>query len=138
MERYKPAVPKKMLYPLAGLLWMIAGIILCQFALRWLLVLDNVRELSFGVIGLGLAVVFYRFGFKSIAQKNIARLHALPEQPCLFAFASWQSYLIIASMMTMGIMLRHSSIPKEYLAIPYEAMGVVLLAGSISYYRAWR
>ena len=134
MEKYKPAVPRKVLYIFAGLLWTIAGIILCQFSLRWLIVVEWIPGIGFGLSGLFLAIFFYQKGFKSVVRKNLERLHSLPERPCLFAFAGWNSYLVIAAMMTMGMMLRHSAIPKLYLAVPYEAMGGALLIGSVQYY----
>ena len=132
LEKYKPAVPRNILFLLAGLLWSVAGIILCQFAIRWLLTVAWDQELKYGLLGLVLAFVFYHIGFKSIIKNNLSRLRSLPERPCVFAFASWKSYFMIALMMTMGIMLRHSSVPKYYLAVPYEAMG------SVSYYFSWR
>ncbi|MDD8017337.1 MAG: hypothetical protein PHP42_03070 [Bacteroidota bacterium] len=138
MGKYKPAVPKSILFILAGLLWSVAGIILCQYALRWLMAVTWEQEAAFGIVGLVFAFIIYQAGFKAIVKKNLSRLHALPERPCLFAFASWKSYLLIGVMIMMGILLRHSAVPKYYLAVPYEAMGSVLVIGSISYYRSWR
>ena len=43
--------------------------------------------------------------------------------------------VMIALMMTIGITLRNSSIPKYYLTIPYFAMGAILLIGSVQFYR---
>ena len=54
---------------------------------------------------------------------------------CLFAFIPWKSYLIIAVMMTMGIVLRHSSIPKQYLAVLYIGIGLALVLSSVRYMR---
>ena len=53
---------------------------------------------------------------------------------CIFSFMSWKSYLIVVVMMTMGITLRHSSIPKQYLAIMYIAIGGALAISSIPYF----
>ena len=137
MNNFKPAVARKTLFLLGGMLWSIAGIILLQYSVRWLSVERWNQEVIFGCLGIVLAILFYQQGFQRIVRKNLARLHTLPERPCLFAFASWRSYLIIAVMMSMGILLRHSSIPKEYLAVPYEAMGGTLLIGSVQYYLSW-
>jgi hypothetical protein len=38
-------------------------------------------------------------------------------------------------MVTIGITLRNTSIPKYYLAVPYAVMGGILLIGSFSFYR---
>jgi hypothetical protein len=48
---------------------------------------------------------------------------------------TWKSYLIVAVMVTMGIMLRHSSIPKQYLSIMYIGIGTALILSSIRYFR---
>jgi hypothetical protein len=42
---------------------------------------------------------------------------------------------MIGIMMTAGISLRSSSIPLYYLSLPYSAMGGILLAGSVVFYR---
>jgi hypothetical protein len=82
-----------------------------------------------------LAVAGYFFFFIKVVQKNIDRISRLPERACLFAFTAWHGYIMIALMMTVGIMLRNASIPKYYLSIPYTAMGGILLIGSLRFYR---
>jgi len=57
------------------------------------------------------------------------------EKKCLFAFIPWKSYLIIAAMITMGAVLRHSDIPKQYLAILYIGIGLALILSSVRYMR---
>jgi hypothetical protein len=54
-----------------------------------------------------------------------------------------RGYVMIALMITIGLTLRNSTIPKYYLTLPYDVMGGVLLIGSIRFYRqffvvAWR
>ena len=36
-------------------------------------------------------------------------------------------------MITMGVALRHSSIPKPWLAVPYTGMGLALVFSAVSY-----
>ena len=45
------------------------------------------------------------------------------------------SYIIIAVMIIMGTLLRHSEIPKPYLAILYTGIGFALILSSIRYIR---
>jgi len=47
---------------------------------------------------------------------------------------AWKSYAIVAVMITGGVLLRHSAIPKPYLAIVYAAMGGGLFLSSFVYY----
>ena len=83
-----------------------------------------------GVLSL---VVFY-FGFSNVAKKNIERLSQFQDKVCFFAFQAWKSYLIIAVMAAMGAFLRHSPIPKQYLAVIYLAIGGALILSSFRYY----
>ena len=59
----------------------------------------------------------------------------MPERANIFAFTAVRGYVMIALMMTLGITLRNSSIPKYFLTIPYFAMGGILLIGSVQFYR---
>jgi hypothetical protein len=74
-------------------------------------------------------------GFSLLAKKNIQRIQRLPDKTCVFAFQEWTSYPLIAVMITMGILLRHSSIPKTLLAPMYIGIGGGLIIASLHYYR---
>jgi hypothetical protein len=67
--------------------------------------------------------------------KNIKRILSLNDKASVFAFQAWTGYLIIAVMMTTGMLLRNSSIPKPYLAVVYLAIGSALLLASMNYYK---
>jgi hypothetical protein len=77
----------------------------------------------------------HHFGFLKIADKNLNRLLPLTEKKCLFSFMTWRSYLIVLVMVSMGIALRHSSIPKPYLSILYNGIGLALFLSGIRYLR---
>ena len=137
--KLKPAVSKHWLFVLAGSMWSIVGIMLCRLAYGWLAGLHRSWAVALGALGLVLAFVVYRVGFSKIARKNIARLCSIPEKVCLFAFQSWKGYLIIGLMVPLGITLRHSPLPRHYLAIVYTTIGGALLLSSFHYYkRFWR
>jgi hypothetical protein len=139
LMRLKPAVPKYGLIALSGLLWTAVGLGLCRLAYRWVSLLPGTSAVAFGLAGVLLALLAYRFSFSAIAAKNIARLCRLPAKGCLFAFQAWRSYLIIGGMVLLGIFLRHSQIPKAYLAIVYFAVGGALILASGLYYAClWR
>jgi len=130
----KPSVPRKWLYAIAGVLWSAAGFILIERAYGWLEDLASEQLLFVLSLGVTLALIFYFAGFIKIARKNINRINSLPESVCIFAFTAWKGYLVIAVMVTAGILLRHSSFPKHYLAVFYVAMGGSLLLGSSLFY----
>jgi hypothetical protein len=139
LEKLKPAVSKYLLMTLAGLMWSAVGIILCRLAYIWLKAVPWRWALALGTMGLISALTVYRFGFSKIALKNIARLCLLSDKTCIFAFQAWKSYLIIIFMIILGITLRHSTIPRHFLAVIYAAIGGGLFFSSFHFYRCiWR
>ena len=135
LSQLKPTVPKCWLFAASGVMWSAVGIMMCAAGIGWLADSGMVRGVGFELAGLLLAMLSVRLGFGSIAQKNIRRLRRLPSRGCFFAFQAWKSYLIIMVMIALGITLRHSSIPKHFLAVAYTAIGGALIVGSFYYYR---
>ena len=133
-SRLKPAVSRNWLLATAGLTWTVVGIILCLMAIHWLATFVLKLSIPLGVAGLLLAIVIFYFGFSKVARKNIERLFRFQDKVCFFAFQAWKSYLIIAVMAAIGAFLRHSPIPKQYLAVIYLAIGGALLLSSFIYY----
>ncbi len=139
LARLKPAVSKHLLLALAGLMWSTVGVMLCRIAYNWLTVIRSSWAIPLGLLGILLALAAYRFGFSGIARKNIDRICLLSDKGCVFAFQAWKSYLIIALMITLGIVLRDSPIPKHYLSVIYTTIGGALFLSSFHYYRRlWR
>lgn len=134
INKFNPAVSRKWLLLLAGLMWTGVGLLLGSFALRWLIAAPSISSLGLGLLGLAVALAAYRLQFSRLALKNIERIQALAEKACVFAFQAWKGYLIIAVMMTGGMLLRHSALPKPYLAVVYAAIGGALLLASRHYY----
>ncbi len=127
----KPAIPRHILLLLASIFWALAGLILCIRAIGWLEVIGTATLVVAETLSLAVAVIAYVFWFSRLVVKNITRIRHLPERACAFAFTAWHGYLMIGLMMTLGITLRNTSIPRIYLAIPYAVMGGVLIGGSI-------
>jgi len=132
---YKPAVTKNVLLFLAGIIWVCVGTMLLFLAFSWLAKVANINIYLFGGAGVVLALLAHHFGFLKIVNKNLERILPMDEKKCLFSFMPWKSYLIIVVMMTMGAILRHSMIPKQYLAILYTAIGLALILSSVRYMR---
>ena len=134
LRRYNPAVSKYWLLGLAGAMWAGVGIMLCLLAYGWLTHPVTRVTLICAALGVGIALAANRFGFTRLAHKNIKRILRLPARACVFSFQAWSGYLIIAFMMTLGIVLRHSPLPKAYLAVVYVAVGGALLQASLNYF----
>jgi len=135
IKRYNPAVDKKYLILLSGAMWCGVGVMLVGFAVSWLSYYSGREEVVFFVAGFIAALPIHHFGFLKIADKNINRLMPLTEKKCVFSFITWKSYLIILIMVSMGIALRRSSIPKNYLSILYNGIGLGLFLSGLRYFR---
>ena len=135
IKKFTPAVDKKILVLLAGIMWCGVGFMLVRFAVTWLSSFHGKGQGLYYAAGFLSAMVIHHFGFLKIADKNINRLLPLTEKKCLFSFMTWKSYIIVLIMVSMGIMLRHSSIPKQYLSILYNGIGLALFLSGIRYFR---
>jgi hypothetical protein len=128
-----PVVDKKFLVFLAGLMWCGVGVMLISFAVSWLSHYD--KKSLFYAAGFLTAMPIHHFGFLKIADKNLERLLPLTDKRCVFSFMTWKSYLIVFVMVSMGIALRHSSVPKNYLSVLYNGIGLALFLSGLKYFR---
>jgi hypothetical protein len=135
LNQFKPAVRKEVLLVLSGLMWVGVGILLCSFAYGWLAGYHGTYRLLFAVAGLIAALIIHHFGFLKVVDKNLGRITRMDGKPCVFAFLSLKSYVLVAFMMTLGITLRHSSLPRQYLSVLYIGIGLALILSSIRYFR---
>lgn len=135
MANIKPAVNKRVLLFLAGLMWLCVGTMLLYLSFSWLNESHAHGAFLFAGIGVMLALIVHHFGFLKIVDKNLGRILPMEGSKCIFAFMSWKSYINVAIMVAMGILLRQSPIPKTYLSIIYIGIGLALLLSSIRYLR---
>ena len=134
-DKFKPAVDKPMLLLLAGTLWIFVGIMLLAFSYNWIRTYQGNFSFIYVCAGVALALVIHHFGFLRIVDKNLKRILPMKGKKCLFSFMTWKSYLTVVVMIIMGVLLRHSSIPKHYLSIIYTGIGLALILSSLRYLR---
>lgn len=135
IEQFNPRVDKNILILLSGLVWTGVGVMLLSLAYSWLQKAQSHHTLLFVGVGFAAAMLIHHFGFLRIVDKNLGRLLPIDGKRCVFSFMPWKSYLIVAVMVTLGMVLRHSSIPKLYLSVLYIAIGLSLVLSSIRYMR---
>ena len=135
LKKFDPAVDKRLLIFLSGFLWSAVGIMLCKLAVNWLSLTSRQHAAWLGLTGAILAILIYYFGFLKLVNKNTGRILSKEGKVCIFAFQPWKSYLIILVMIGMGTVLRHSSMPKHYLAIIYIGFGGAMILSSLVYYK---
>jgi len=129
------SIRRHFLFALAGCFWTVAGGILCFRGAIWLGLLSAPAAVAVALISAACAAAGYSFGFSKLVIRNIERINRMPERANFFAFTAVRGYVMIALMMSIGITLRNSSIPKYYLTVPYFVMGGILLIGSVQFYR---
>ncbi len=134
-KRVMLIVTKKVLMFIAGLMWLLVGIMLMNYARIWLSPESEKIVFIFAGAGVLSALIIHHFGFLRVADKNLKRILSMEEKVSVFSFISWKSYVLIAGMITLGITLRHSAVPKNYLAVLYIGIGMALFLSSIRYMR---
>jgi hypothetical protein len=135
IDRIKPAVDKSALIFLSFFVWVVVGTMLLLLAYSWLKASRGNSPFLFAGVGVGAALVIHHFGFLKIVDKNLGRIMPMEGKKCVFSFMTWKSYIMVAVMVTMGALLRHSAIPKTYLSILYIGIGLSLILSSIRYLR---
>jgi hypothetical protein len=134
LVRFNPAVSKYWLVAIAGAMWTGVGIMLLKYAYIWLASQITFISLIMGVAGISVAIFANHFQFSRLAKKNINRIMQMADKACIFSFQAWKGYMIILVMVTGGSLLRHSAIPKTYLAVLYSGIGGALFLSSFQYY----
>ena len=134
-ERFKPGTDRRVLLLLSGLMWMGVGTMLLSFSYSWLHGSQEGGSLLLAGGGVLLALVIHHFGFLKIVDKNLGRILPMEGKRCVFSFMTWKSYLTVGVMVLLGLLLRHSPIPKRYLSILYTGIGLALVLSSVRYGR---
>jgi hypothetical protein len=135
IERWKPGVSKSILLFIAGILWVMVGIMLNSMAYSWLRTERLSHALSAAAIGFVGSLFIHRFGFLRIVNRNLDRILPMEGKRCVFSFMPWKSYILVTVMIALGFLLRHSPIPKLYLAVLYIGIGTALILSSVRYFR---
>lgn len=134
----EPAVSRPSLLRGAGVAWVIgAGVLLWR---AWVAGGDLPESMAW-VWGVAVLVglVKYRVAFRPVAVRNIVRIRELSphkEKICLFAFQSLQSYGLVLLMIGFGMLLRYAGVSPVVLVVVYVAIGLGLLLGAGTYFRA--
>ena len=130
-----PHVTGNFLVLLAGCTWIAVGLMLIYRGYSWLVAAPGANWLLFAGSGVFAGLLIHHFGFLKIVNRNLIRIKQLGEKAPVTSFIPLKSYLTIAIMVAAGMLLRHSSVPKHYLAVLYCAIGSALILSSVRYLR---
>jgi hypothetical protein len=133
-EDFKPVVNKTILVLIAGFVWVVAGTFLSRYAIIWWQHYTGSFLIPFIILGLILGIVKGYYIFSGIVRKNIDRISRMDGNGFVLAFIPWKSYLLIVVMITFGMALRYSALPKQYLAIIYLAVGLAMILSGFQYF----
>jgi len=135
LDRLTLRVSKHYLLLVAALVWTFAsGMLLYRgFTINNPLPPHWEVKLSLCIVA---GLLFFRLLFNRISAKHVLRIKNLPiERPVIFSFFNLKSYLMMFSMITMGVTLRKTgAVSPEYLSFMYITMGIPLLMSSFRFY----
>jgi hypothetical protein len=122
---------------LAALLWSGVGtLLLTKGAFR----LVRVADYQGVIIGASLVAGSLKgyFVLDRSARRTINRISGFNDNTCFGAVYSIRTWMLVAGMIGMGILLRRSSLPPELLSFIYLTIGWGLLFSSRLAWTAWR
>ena len=137
-ERFKPAARAKTHLLAAALLWTVVGLGLTAAGLVWSFGSALPWSLLLAAAGVAAGTVKGRLVIRKMADWNTARIIARGDGHCLGGFLAPKTWLLIAVMMSSGILLRRSGVPRPILGVLYTAVGTGLLFGGCQLWKAWR
>ena len=137
-ERLKPAASARSHLLAAAGLWTLVGLGLSTLGYIWCFGVPLPWPFLLAAVGIIAGSLKGRFVLRRLAEKNAARVIRRGDGQCLGGFLSVKTWLLVAVMMTSGILLRRSGVPHYILGPLYAAIGTALLAGSIPLWKARR
>lgn len=136
-ERYEPRASVRTQLYAAAITWLAAATML---GVRGVIFLSDEHKAWWIVaIAVSVAVVLGLIKGRAVmyrsSNKSVARIRARGRS-CFFGYFSWKTWLLVAFMMTAGIILRHSGLPHTFLGVLYLAISVGLLYGDYVFWNA--
>lgn len=136
LERWKPAAGVRTHLYSAALLWTVVGLGLSAAGIAWCFGSDLPWALVLAGVGVAAGLVKGRYVLRTMAERNAARIIVRGDGRCLGGFLSLKTWLLVVLMMTSGIILRRSAVPRPVLGVLYSAVGTALLVGCVTLWRA--
>jgi hypothetical protein len=130
-----PRVSKQYLLLTAALVWTFAGGMLLFRGFTFDVGAPENWTIKL-ILSIFSGLVFYSLLFTRISKKHVIRIQNMGiEKPVIFSFFNLKSYLMMFSMITLGITLRLSGVVSpEFLTLMYVTMGIPLLMSSFRFY----
>lgn len=132
IERLKPSVSKRFLCLTGAAIWAFAGYRVLKITVK-AISLSTVSSwiiIPAGLIGLA---IFFTLVFRRVTKRNVKRIDSMKsEKPCIFAFISWKSYLMIFFMIGLSVLVERFQLMPPFVAgVFFIALGGSLLLSAI-------
>ncbi len=123
-------IKKLNLLLLASVVWMIAGFNVLRIGLE---TYAGYRMVINYIMTAAVFLIFWFMVFHKLTIKHTTRIHGYEEEKQLFyKFFDLKSFLIMAFMITFGIMIRtFHLLPERFIAVFYTGLGAALFMAGI-------
>ncbi|MBI1858002.1 MAG: hypothetical protein HYR97_02675 [Candidatus Melainabacteria bacterium] len=133
---------KQLSLKIVGFIWMLVGLGLSLAGINWMLQLGfGVNLIIFLTTALVIGLLKGKFVLQKVAKKYYKRSDDI-QYNRNDIFTGWAKIMgirggvLIAVMMTIGMILRHSNIDRPILGIIYLAVGIALLYASKVFFKS--
>lgn len=119
-----------------GLIWLVAGINVCKIGVTSWKCLDSTSVMM--IVGCMVTLMLFSVMFVKMLFKNVRRIQKIDiGKRRIWDIMPIKSYVIMAFMITLGILLRHCPIiPLSFIAWFYVGLGAALSLAGIIYLSA--
>ncbi len=137
LERWKPSARVKTHLLAAAGLWTVVGSALAVVGFVWSL--HGPEWARFAVpVAVGGGLLKSWLVLDRAARRTADRIEARGDGRCLGGFLSVGTWLLVASMMIAGRVLRGGLVPRHWVGLMYVAVGTALLGSSRVAWGRWR
>lgn len=134
LSQLKPGASRSVHLFVAASIWTIVGLSLMVKGTVWLIV---AQQLWIIVPALLIGTIKSKYLLDHSARKSIARIVETRDGGCIGGVYSSKTWLLVLLMMVTGILMRRSTLPREFLGLFYFSIGWGLLYSSRNAWIAW-
>jgi hypothetical protein len=136
LSRFKPGAKRRTHLLLTAVLWSAIGILLLTKA-SYRIVQVPEHQIIIIIAALIFGTLKSIFILDRSARKSIVRILEFKDGTCLGAVYSFKTWLLVVSMMGVGLVLRNSSLSLSLLCFVYFTIGWALLFSSRLAWMVW-
>ena len=133
-SRFKPGVSQKTHLFCASALWTVIGFFLIY---RGIVYLSGDNFLPLALLGIILGSLKSSFILNKSAARGVERIRRFGDNTCIGAVYSWQTWVLVAVMMVLGVIIRMSPVPSPVVGTVCVAIGWALLYSSRYGWQQW-